>query len=300
MDRPLALYRRFLWESKNITWVYTSQLSQLRASRERYFESFGMSQNGVPKEAREALDALMFSATLACESQVARDSWGWTIRVPLKPWGLFCAVEPEGMVCAKFTALGEAASSDPVGGFTVQRVSSGAPVRQTSLIPADTVVEHLVEQYFEESEQLPARIAIRGDEGLMALSMPDARWEEVKDLKSAELFDLFHGLLRDGLSVFENAEDPELEKLTKAERIQQQFKSVRGVAMGVACGDLKLMHEAVFYYGCRCDEERIRGMIEALPQPQREALWGDLSSLDVECPRCGRKFTIGRGGAKKV
>ncbi len=287
MDKPLALYRRYLWESKNISWIYTPDVDKLLASRQQYNEAFHIEDQDLSQAQQRELHDLMIGATLASESQVERDMWGWTVRIPLKPWGLFCGVEPEGMVCTRFSHLPKAAADDPVGSFAIQRVTADAPVRQTSLIPRDTSARYLVEQYFDESEQLPARIAIVNNEALMALSMPDADWSLVDNLKESDLLALFHELLKETEPVSQPAAN------TASEKLKQQFAAAKG-SVGTVQGDLKIMHEAVYYYGCRCDESNIRQMLDNLPEAQRTALWGDLSSLEIECPRCGRKHIIKR------
>lgn len=296
MDRPLALYRRFLWESKNISWIYTSGISQLLASRKMYFESCSMAQHLLNDAQQREVDDLIVAATLAAESQVERDAWGWTIRIPLKPWGLFCGVEPEGMVCARFNNLDPAAAQDPIGMFAVQRVSADAPVRQSSLIPCDVSARFLVEQYFTESEQLPARIAIKGNEGLMALSMPNAEWDIVKDLSEADMLSLFHELLRESEPAEQLRQDSELSE--KARQIKEKFAEAKGQEIGSLIGDLKLMHEAVFFYGCRCDIHQISQMLARLSASDQEALWQGSDSLEVQCPRCGRTHVVTRDKMK--
>ena len=59
-------------------------------------------------------------------------------------------------------------------------------------------------------------------------------------------------------------------------------------------GLLKPVHEVVLFYECRCDDEMILEMITSLPTGQREELWGSETSLTIECPRCGREYTIQR------
>ncbi|MBQ9396391.1 MAG: Hsp33 family molecular chaperone HslO [Proteobacteria bacterium] len=290
MDKPLALYRRFLWESKNISWIYTASTDLLLASRKLYFESCGMAQHLLTEAQQREVDDLIIAATLASESQVDRDSWGWTIRIPLKPWGIFCAVEPEGMVCARFSNLDPAASQDPIGMFAVQRVSENSPVRQTSLIPRDVSTRYLVEQYFDESEQLPAKIAISGNEALMALSMPNAEWDIVKGLQDKDLLSLFHELMRESDIPEKPAQDENLSE--KARLIKEKFAEARGEAIGSMLGDLRLMHEAVYFYGCRCDIHHITQMVENLPKMQQEELWKGTDTLDIQCPRCGRTHVI--------
>lgn len=291
MDRPLALYRRFFWEDKNISWVYTSALDQLFASRTRYFEDCAMAQHMLGKVEQREVDDLIAAATLAAESQVDRDAWGWTIRLPLKPWGIFCAVEPEGMVCARFSHLPPETAQDPIGGFAVQRVAPDSPVRQSSLIPCAESTHFLVEQYFDESEQLPARIAIRGNEALMALSTPDADWDIVKTLPENDLLALFHELIREEPAP-EMPVDPSLSDT--ARKIKAQFAAAKGIPIGSMVGDLKLMHEAVFFYGCSCDIDKIRAMINNLPADQQEELWAGTQTLDIQCPRCGRTYVLAK------
>lgn len=290
MDRPLALYRRYLWESKNISWIYTSALDLLFASRDQYFETHGMAKHLLTQAQQREVDDLMVSATLAAESQVERDAWGWTVRVPLKPWGIFCGVEPEGMVCTRFNTLAPEAAQDPIGLFAIQRMQANSPMRQTSLIPCEVSTRSLVEQYFEESEQLPARIAISEHEAVMALSMPDAQWDIVKDLPSCDLLALFHELMRDAEEITPIEVDANLSE--KARDIKAKFAAAKGDAIGTMFGDLKFMHEAVFYYGCRCDAHQIKQMISALPAEQRASLWLDSETLEVQCPRCGRTHVI--------
>ena len=297
MDKILALYRRFLWESKDIVWIYTNQVEKLFASRAAYMKQAQMAELDLDASMRKELDALIVSATLASESQVERDMWGWTVRLPFKPWGMFCGVEPEGTVCARLTRLGAEAKKDPVGSFAIQRVSTGAPVRQTSLIPRDTSSLYLVEQYFDESEQLPARIAIGDGEAVMALSMPNAKWDEVASLSQADLLALYHKVAaefeeaeRESQTVGDGAEG----QSEAAPRITAQFAAAKGPKTGVLYGDLKLMHEAVFYYGCRCDVEQMRQMVSSLPKSQQDELWHGVDHLDIECPRCGRNYRIER------
>lgn len=290
MDKPLALYRRFLWESKNISWIYTANTDLLLASRKLYFESCGMAQHLLSDAQQHEVDDLIIAATLASESQVDRDSWGWTVRIPLKPWGIFCGVEPEGMVCARFSNLDPTAAQDPIGMFAVQRVSENAPVRQSSLIPCDVSTRYLVEQYFDESEQLPAKIAISGNEALMALSMPNAEWDIVKGLQDKDMLSLFHELMRESDVSETPAENENLSE--KAKEIKEKFAQARGEAIGSMIGDLRLMHEAVYFYGCRCDIQRITQMLENLPKLQQEELWKDADTLDIQCPRCGRTHVI--------
>lgn len=292
MDRPLALLSRYFWEDKNISWIYTNQLDRLISSRSSYYEHYHQPLAALDPKPQREVDDLLFSAVLASESQVDKDMWGWTIRIPMKPWGLFCGVEPEGAVCGRFSMLAREAEEDPVGSFAVQRVIAGSPVRQTSLIPRDISTKYLVEQYFDESEQVPARIAIIGNEAVMALSSPDAAWNLVEKLKEPELLALFHELKQETDSQPTYQNDASLSET--AQKIKQQFAAVKGRIVGSMHGQLKFMHEAVYYYGCRCSQDQMRQMIDHLPQSHQDELWQDSNTMEIECPRCGIKHTICR------
>ena len=97
MDKILALYRRFLWESKDIVWIYTNQVEKLFASRAAYMKQAQMAELDLDASMRKELDALIVSATLASESQVERDMWGWTVRLRRLSRGVcFVASSPRG------------------------------------------------------------------------------------------------------------------------------------------------------------------------------------------------------------
>ena len=78
------------------------------------------------------------------------------------------------------------------------------------------------------------------------------------------------------------------------QKIRRNIAAMRSMPAGTRSGELVFMHEAVFYYGCRCSDEQIRQMIDHLPEDHQKELWQDSESLEVECPRCGLKHTIYR------
>lgn len=305
-DRPLAMFRRYLWQSKNIVFVYSSDQSKLLASMDSYNDSCN-SATALDLEQAAALRELLLSACLASASQIDPDTWGWTIRLPFKRWGLFCGVEADGMVCGQVKILSKELAKDVVGGFSVQRVFENGPMRQSSLIPRDETPLYLVEQYFEESEQLPARLAIDENHALMALALPDADWDAVKSLSQAELIDCFLALKavqdeNDESSV----EDLNLEEaldaradLSKDERmamIKAKFAVLKPEKLQKTFADLKTMHEAVYYYACRCSLEQMRKLIANLPKEHEDELWGDDKLIDIQCPRCGSEYKLNKTG----
>lgn len=287
MDKPLALYRRYFWEKKNITFVYTASVDKLFASRDAYNTACGI-HTAESADQRRDLEVLMLCASLAAESQMTRDTWGWTVRLPFKSYGLFCGIETDGSLCCRTTSLPAAARDDVVGAIAVQRVENNAPVRQTMLIPRDTDIRLIVEQYFDESEQLPARVALSETEGLLALSMPQAAWNEVEKLSEKELLEKFHKLLTEG-EVHE--EKQVYDEADVAARVKAQYEKLKS-GSALSHGDLKCTHEAVFFYDCRCSEEQMTRMITNLPQAQQKELWKGTNELSIECPRCGRTHVL--------
>ena len=288
-ERPLALFRRYLWENKNIIFVYTNNADKLVESRSIYNSAASLGLDETTEQQNTAKE-IIISAALAAETQMIREMWGWTLRLPFKDWGVFCGVEADGSICCRMTRLKPEAAKDVLGAVAVQRVTDGGPVRQSMLIPRDTTVRLIVEQYFDESEQLPARLALHENEALLALSMPDAHWNEIASLAEADLLKRFHELLQDqNIHEEKNVED-EAEK-TVAQRVRAQYEQLHS-GTALSHGDLKCTHEAVFFYDCRCNEEQMKKVISTLSQAHQDELWKDTDHLEIECPRCGRKHII--------
>jgi hypothetical protein len=110
-------------------------------------------------------------------------------------------------------------------------------------------------RYFEQVEQIPTRIVLdEGHSGVLVQELPGGDFSRVEGLPEDRLLELLR-------------------------RMADQ-------------GELQHLHEAVLFYECRCDDEMILGMISSLSEAQRKEVWGSESSLTVECPRCGREYTI--------
>ncbi len=254
MDPILCLYTRYFWSERKLILVY-AKTEKLFESMHRYLRLNAMSICHYSEKQRTAFDELIVSASLSAASQVERDYWGWTLRLPFANWGLFCAVDPEGMVCAKISPLAREAA-DVLGKVAVQRQIAEAPLRQSMLIPDSESALLTVEQYYRESEQLPARIAMKDGEALMILSMPEGDWEGLETASQAELLAAFH-------------------------------EANEG-------GSLQKSYEYVFYYDCRCDVKQMHGVVSSLPEAEQDYLWGDEGELHIECPRCGKRYNLMR------
>ncbi len=139
----------------------------------------------------------------------------------------------------------------------VQRQKGQAPLTQSHYqIETDDVVEAM-ETYFDRAQQTWTRIALdHTGSGALIQAMPDADIGELDLIDRSELLD--------------------------------RCRSIE------AAGQLESLDEVVLFYECRCDDKMILDMLTSLPAPQREELWGGESSLEIECPRCGRQYVIRR------
>lgn len=149
-----------------------------------------------------------------------------------------------------------AADSEKASGM-IQRQQAGLPLTQSHIIPRTQSPIDAVEQYFAEGVQIKARLGIRQDgEAVLVHALPDGD------------FDTVNSLGRDGLFKF--------------------------VGDSIAEGKVKDAGEVLIFYECRCSEEMISGMVENMKESDRQHLFGGMMQLEVECPRCGRKYAVTR------
>ena len=139
----------------------------------------------------------------------------------------------------------------------VQRQKAGLPLTQSHMTPGIRSPGDVVEQYFQEVDQTKTRLAIRTDgESVLVHALPDGDFGVIKRLNAGELFSF--------------------------------------VDRSIDAGKVKEAGEVFIFYECRCSEGMISGMVENMNELDRRDLFGDLARLDIECPRCGRKYTVTR------
>jgi hypothetical protein len=139
----------------------------------------------------------------------------------------------------------------------VQRQKEKLPLTQSTYTLTDADPLRAVEGYFESAAQMLVHLALLDDgRGAFVQPMPGHGFGPLDGLADAELVEQCCSL---------------------GER-----------------KNVKLLDEVVLFYGCRCSEDMIIHMITALPADQRAELWRDSQSLTVNCPRCGRAYTIAR------
>jgi len=139
----------------------------------------------------------------------------------------------------------------------VQRQKERSPLTQSHYTLRSDDSVRAVEQYFEEAAQVLVRLAV-GDDGRGAFvqPMPGHGFGPVDGLDDSALVERCFAL---------HGRD-----------------------------EVKLLDEVVLFYGCRCSDAMILNMVTSLPEHQRAGLWQDATSLTVNCPRCGRAYTLTR------
>ena len=139
----------------------------------------------------------------------------------------------------------------------VQRQKAGLPMTQSHLRPRTRSPRDMVEQYFAEVDQTRTRLEISGDgDGILVHTLPGGHFDAVEAIEPG-------GLLR----FFDSA---------------------------AAAGRLREMGEVVLCYECRCSDEMILDMILGMSERDRGELFSDLPQIGIECPRCGRRYTMAR------
>jgi hypothetical protein len=247
--KHLSHYYRYLWQGPELV-VVVGDAARLWQGQREYDEKLRIGTSG--SGTGESLRRLLAAAGLASVSLPERESWGWTMSLPGSTVGLFCGVEPEGMVC------GTVRRSEPdADAVVVQRQKEKSPLTQShyTLHSADPV--QAVAQYFEECVQMLVRAALLDDgRGAFVLPLPGHGFGPLDGLTDRELVERCCALAGN-----EHA---------------------------------KLLDEVVLFYECRCSDDMILKMITDLPAAQRAELWKESSSITVNCPRCGRVYTLTR------
>ena len=94
----LAHYFRYHWERPNLI-VVTGEAEEIWKGYSIYCRRYE-----IPEEVPEGtvmLKRLFAAVGLAAVSLPEAEWWGWSVTFPQSSIGLFCGIEPEGMVCGK-------------------------------------------------------------------------------------------------------------------------------------------------------------------------------------------------------
>lgn len=136
----------------------------------------------------------------------------------------------------------------------LQRQKNDGPLMQSHYEPSETCPVKTIQQYFEQVVQTQTRIATRNGFGVLVQALPDANFDSVANLTDDALIDF----------VIEKRDGKKLTPLV----------------------------EFLIFYECRCDEKMIYEMIDNFSDDQQKELFENDTNVEVECPRCGRKYQI--------
>lgn len=130
-----------------------------------------------------------------------------------------------------------------------------------------------LEDYFEQSEQLPTRIQLAADArtcaGLLLQRLPGAAHEDSDDWHRL-------GLLAATL------QSGELLELDAAGLIRRLFHE----------DDVRLFPPQHFHYRCNCSRERTAAMLHTLGEDELRQALAQEDALYVDCEFCGRRYTF--------
>jgi len=187
----LAHYFRYHWDRPNLI-VVTGEAEEIWKGYSAYRKRYEIPE--AEPEGTAMLKRIFAAAGLAAVSLPEAERWGWSVTFPQSSTGIFCGVEPEGMVC------GTVLESDPSKNLVVvQRQGKKSPMTQShfSLLTHDPV--EAVERYFEEAEQTLIRIAVDSHgRGALLRPMPGGNFDDISGLSDDELIAHCFGLAADG------------------------------------------------------------------------------------------------------
>jgi len=181
------------------------------------------------------------------------------------------------------TGTGAAATGDLIGAgnLTVTLETDDGAQRYQGIVPitGDRLADSL-QQYFENSEQLPTRLWLYADgegaSGMLLQRLPadgggastapaavDDAWRRVQ-------------LIGDTLT------SEELRTLADAEILHRLFNE----------DDLRLFEPSPVYFRCRCSRERVGGMLQGLGETETRSVLAERGEVEVRCDFCNRAFVF--------
>jgi len=183
----LGFCARHLWLERNLL-VVTGDLGALIAGKRAYDARHGISVDTTADG--RALDRLMAAAALAAVSLAERESWGWTMTAAGAGHGLFCAAEPEGLIC------GTSRVAEPDRSIAyLQRKKGGGPLVESRFVPVSGDPAASVQRYFEQVEQIETRLAVSESFlGALVQAMPGGALSELAAMGDEELLTELHAV----------------------------------------------------------------------------------------------------------
>ena len=173
------------------------------------------------------------------------------------------------------------------GNLTVTLENEDLSQRYQGVVPlSNDRLAGCLQEYFENSEQLPTRLWLHADEqGVSGLLLQRLSNDSVAQrskntlpapLDPAEVDDAWHRvqLLGDTLK------PAELHTLTDRQILHRLF----------AEDDVRMFESAPVFFRCRCSRERVQGMLRGLGEQEIRSLLQERGSVEVRCDFCNRAY----------
>lgn len=186
------------------------------------------------------------------------------------------------------------------GNLTVTLENEDISKRYQGIVPLDSErLAGCLQNYFENSEQLPTRLWLHADaygvSGLLLQRLSDdsvaqrtsgAGATRASPLDPAEVDDAWHRvqLLADTL------QPAELRSLSDQQILQRLF----------AEDDVRMFESAPVFFRCRCSRERVEGMLRGLGAEEIRSLLAERGSVEVRCDFCNRAYQFDRVDAEQL
>ena len=178
----------------------------------------------------------------------------WTLLMrSSEPYSLFVTASPAEKMLVGQVIVDNIRHTD-VNIFHAQMSGKKGEVSNSSVLCQSTDVEKMVEEYYQQSEQLPLKVSLLRDSdmALALVGMPEVDLGWFEENEPEEIYT--------NLSDFSH----------------------------------KLMKQCEFSYFCNCSPEKLLPFLKKIPKVELEELYGDDPKIVVNCPRCGKNFEMSR------
>lgn len=165
------------------------------------------------------------------------------------------------------------------GNLTVTLESEDQSRRYQGVVPlAGQRLAESLQQYFENSEQLPTRLWLHADadgaSGMLLQRLPSDGGALGEDPGTVE--DAWRRVQLIG----ETLTHPELRTLADTAILHRLFHE----------DDLRLFEPAPVYFRCRCSRERVAGMLQGLGEEETRAVLAERGAVEVRCDFCNKAY----------
>jgi molecular chaperone Hsp33 len=173
------------------------------------------------------------------------------------------------------------------GSLTVTLENDDRTQRYQGIVPiSGSRLAESLQDYFENSEQLPTRLWLhadaRGASGMLLQRLPDAGagapGSAITSRDAAGIEDAWRRvqLLGDTLT------PAELCSLADTEILHRLFNE----------DDLRLFDSAPVYFRCRCSRDRVGGMLQSLGEAETRSVLAERGDVEVSCDFCNRAYVF--------